>query len=232
MPAGEFLFSCPDRNREGVFGWGKRATEFAVIGAERVVRAIEIQVVDAGRVFLQINVASGTICFLPGGRVAKRDEQGGSVVGRILEFVNLQPAEVRFHLKLKVAVAQAAPYLSGVGSQSYLLGNGISMQLDRKSQVWIDGIVRQTLEAGSVLADNRRIFARFECCVLFRSFPKYRVRRDCLKSVRSLRLRASTEESHKKNQWKDCTPEGESPFWGKLESHSVVSRIVNKPYPA
>src|SRR5262245_38747300 len=75
----------PDGNRQPVFPWWIGTLVGLVVVAVRLVGAVEIQNVRAGRVAVEIDIPAGGIGFRAAGQIAEEHEEVVEVRGRRLD---------------------------------------------------------------------------------------------------------------------------------------------------
>src|SRR4029453_15359612 len=75
MFRGAHALARADRNRQTVLARRVRAVVLRVVVAERVIGAVEVQIVDAGRCPIELEIPAAWITFGSVREIAKRNEQ-------------------------------------------------------------------------------------------------------------------------------------------------------------
>ena len=80
IPRGPHAFARADGNRQPILSWRVRAVVRRVVVAERVIGAVEVQIVNARRGALEVEVPPARVGFRPVRQVTERHEQVAQVL--------------------------------------------------------------------------------------------------------------------------------------------------------
>jgi len=161
------LFSCHDRNIEIVFLRDNWTTVIVIVRAIRIVRIIEIEIVNFGAVFFEIDIPSACVSSCTGRFVCEWQKK----IRRVLadHLINMQMKFLSTNFEIELTEINRGPHLSaGCGDTNAIMERNL-YKFELKNQIKIWRKIIEMLEGGSLLRSQRRRWSSLEICILLQS---------------------------------------------------------------